>query len=578
MPPVMGAAAFLMVEYVGITYVEVVKHAFIPAVISYIALLYIVHLEALKANMQGIPKQTRGWTYALISFGVTIASIIILSGLVYYGIGWIKKVFPDNATYIAGGIIVFVYLALLRYAAAHPPLEMDDPNRPIKELPETAATLKTGLFFLLPIVVLIWCLMVERLSPGLSAFWATVFMMFILITQKPLLAFFRKEGTIRAAAIDGAVDLLDGLITGARNMTGIGIATATAGIIVGSVSLTGVGQVMTELIELISGGSFVLVLIFTAIICLILGMGLPTTANYIVVASLMAKVIEDLGKQNGLDIPPIAIHLFVFYFGIMADVTPPVGLASFAAAAVSGGDPIRTGIQAFVYSIRTVILPFIFIYNTDLLLVGIDSVWHAIFIFILATIAILLFASSTQGYFLVRNKFYESVILLLVAFSLFRPEFFVNVLSSPYEETSPRSLEKAIGETPEGMSMKLHIKGENLFGDTKRFIVHLPVETHNNTPHQTLNNYGLVLRHVGPHVVVDDVVFNSQADKDGISFDFVVESVEVPREQFSQKWIHLGSVLLLGFVLLSQRPRRNMRIALQERREERRKSKEKATN
>jgi TRAP-type uncharacterized transport system fused permease subunit len=147
-------------------------------------------------------------------------------------------------------------------------------------------------------------------------------------------------------------------------MIGIGIATATAGVIVGTVSLTGVGAAMTDVVEVISGGNVMLMLIFTAVMSLILGMGLPTTANYIVVSSVMAPVIVELGTQNGLLVPLIAVHMFVFYFGIMADVTPPVGLASFAAAAISGGDPLKTGFVAFFYSMRTALLPFLFIFNT----------------------------------------------------------------------------------------------------------------------------------------------------------------------------------------------------------------------
>ena len=124
-------------------------------------------------------------------------------------------------------------------------------------------------------------------------------------------------------------------------MIGIAVATAAAGIIVGTVTLTGVGLKLTEFVEFISGGHLLLMLIFTALISLVLGMGLPTTANYIVV-TLMAPVIVE-ARQSGLIVPPIAVHMFVFYFGIMADVTPPVGLASFAAAAISGADPMKTG-------------------------------------------------------------------------------------------------------------------------------------------------------------------------------------------------------------------------------------------
>ena len=116
-----------------------------------------------------------------------------------------------------------------------------------------------------------------------------------------------------------------------------------------------------------------LILLFTALICLLLGMGLPTTANYIVVSTLMAPVVVTLGAQNGLIVPLIAVHMFVFYFGILADDTPPVGLAAFAASAFAQSDPIKTGIQGFLYDIRTAILPFLFVFNTELLMIGIES-------------------------------------------------------------------------------------------------------------------------------------------------------------------------------------------------------------
>ncbi len=215
---------------------------------------------------------------------------------------------------------------------------------------------------------------------------------------------------------EGFKDLWDGLVTGARNMIGIGIATATAGIVVGAVSQTGVGLVLADVVEILSGGNLMMILLLTALLSLILGMGLPTTANYIVVSALMAPVIVLLGQQNGLIVPLIAVHLFVFYFGIMADVTPPVGLASFAAAAVSGGDPLRTGFQAFYYSLRTAALPFLVIFNTDLLLIDV-TVMQGILVFIVATIAMLIFAAGTQGYMLTRNRWYES--LLLAAGSLY---------------------------------------------------------------------------------------------------------------------------------------------------------------
>lgn len=352
MPPVMGAAAFLMVEYVGIPYVDVIKHAFLPALISYIALIYIVHLEALKANMKGLPSSNpaRPLLNKVIGFMTGLLLLMGLSIAVYYGLGWLKPVLGEATPWVVSVGLAIVYVGLLKVGANYPELEMDDPNSEVVKLPQTRPTVMVGLHYILPVVVLVWCLMVERLSPGLSAFWATMFMIFIMVTQRPIIAIFRGRSQMAADIKEGFKDLWDGLVTGARNMIGIGIATATAGIVVGAVSQTGVGLVLADVVEILSGGNLMMILLLTALLSLILGMGLPTTANYIVVSALMAPVIVLLGQQNGLIVPLIAVHLFVFYFGIMADVTPPVGLASFAAAAVSGGDPLRTGFQAFYYS------------------------------------------------------------------------------------------------------------------------------------------------------------------------------------------------------------------------------------
>ena len=275
-------------------------------------------------------------------------------------------------------------------------------------------SVRSGLHYLLAVVVLIWCLMVEQLSPALSAFWATMFMVFIILTQKPIIGLLRGQAAVGADFLAGCKDLIDGLETGARNMIGIGVATAAAGIIVGTVSLTGVGLVMTEIVELLSGGNLMLMLVLVAVISLILGMGLPTTANYIVVSTLMAPVVVELGAQSGLIVPLIAVHLFVFYFGLMADVTPPVGLASFAAAAIARHDPIQTGVTAFFYSMRTAILPFLFIFNTQLLLIGLSGPLHLILTVVSAVTALLVFYAANQRYFKVSSPWYETVGMLQV--------------------------------------------------------------------------------------------------------------------------------------------------------------------
>lgn len=555
MPPVMGAAAFLMVEYVGIPYVEIIKHAFLPAAISYIALLYIVHLEALKLGMQPIGnRQPRPWLRRLTGFAFGAALISGLSMAVYYGLGWLKPVLGDYALPGISVLLAVAYLGLLKIAASNAPLPAEDPDKPLDELPETRAVLLSGLHFLLPVVVLVWCLMVERLSPGLSAFWGSVMLIIILLTQRPLLNWLRTDGKHDYGSFtDGVVDLREGLIAGARNMIGIGIATATAGIIVGAVSQTGVGLVLADLVEFLSMGNLLLMLILTALLSLILGMGLPTTANYIVVSSLLAPVIVTLGQQNGLIVPLIAVHLFVFYFGIMADVTPPVGLASFAAAAVSKGDPIKTGITAFYYSLRTAALPFLFIFNTDLLLINVDFA-HGVLIFIVATIAMLIFAAATQGFFLVKSRWYESVLLLLVAFTLFRPGFWMDLLHDPYRDTAPAELVQTIGQVEAESTLRLRMEGEDAVGKLRRFTVLLPVPS-GVSGEDRLAKLGIQTYEQDGKILIDTVTFGSQAADLGLEMDQQILSVKAPTERWPKELMWLPGFLLFGAVVWLQRRR-----------------------
>ncbi len=351
MPPIMGAAAFIIAEYCNISYIEVVKHAFVPAIISYIALMYITHLEASKLGLRGLPKE---------------------------------------------------------------------------ELPKFFSTLVRGIHFIIPLGFLVFELVILRHSPELSAFRAILVLAILIMIQNPIRAYLRKE-PIGKAFLFGLRQIGSALAAGGKNMMGIGVAVATAGIIVGVVTM-GLGGIINEVVLVISGGNLIAILVLTAVACLLLGMGLPTTANYIVMATLTAPIIVTLGADAGLVVPLIAAHLFVFFFGILADDTPPVGLAAFAASAIAKSNPIKTGIQGFTYDIRTAILPFMFIFNTEILLIGVKSVWHAVWIFITGVVAMFAFANATQNWFIVRNRWYEGVLLIGVALIILRPDVVVTRL------------------------------------------------------------------------------------------------------------------------------------------------------
>ena len=351
MPPIMGAAAFIIAEYCNLEYFQVVRAAFIPAIISYIALIYITHLEASKLGLRGLPKD---------------------------------------------------------------------------QLPLFFKTLFKGIHFLIPMFYLIYELMILRHSPQLAAYRAILVLAALIVIQNLVRAYIAKESLLGSIKLS-IRQLWDALVAGGRNMMGIGVAVSAAGIIVGVVAM-GLGGLIVEVIDTIAGGNLVILLIITAIASLILGMGLPTTANYIVMASLTAPVIVTLGEDYGLVVPLIAAHLFCFFFGILADDTPPVGLAAYAASAIAKSDPIRTGIQGFTYDIRTAILPFMFIFNTDLLLIGIQSWWHIAVIFGTGVLAMCAFAALTQNFFIAKNRIYEAILLAGVTLMVLRPYLFVKYL------------------------------------------------------------------------------------------------------------------------------------------------------
>ena len=340
MPPIMGAAAFIIAEYVNVPYIEVVKAAAIPAFVSYFGLFCITHLEASKLGISGLPKE---------------------------------------------------------------------------ELPDIRKTLKEGMHFLLPILVLLYELVVLRHTPELSAFMAIMVLFAVVFYQELRQRGLGKDALVGATKIIGA-----GFIQGSKNMVSVALACAAAGIIVGIVNM-GIGGMITQIVENLSRGNIFLLLTITALASMMLGMGLPTTATYIVMASLTAPIIVSVGGLYGFVIPIMAAHLFCFYFGILADDTPPVGLAAYAASAIASSEPIPTGIQGFLYDIRTSIIAFMFVFNPDLILHGIDSLPRALMIFSMALVAIASFENFAQGWCLTKNKWYEIPFFLAASFVLFYP-------------------------------------------------------------------------------------------------------------------------------------------------------------
>ncbi|MCB1511158.1 MAG: TRAP transporter permease [Hyphomicrobiaceae bacterium] len=565
-PPVMGAAAFLMAEFTGVPYTDLLKHALIPAVVSYIALVYIVHLEALKLGLKGLdkPSPTLSASARLLRVLGGMILTVVLFLAVYYLLDAIAKVFPGLTLTSVIVVCAIAYVVLLMIAARRPDLEVDDPNAELKTLPAAGDVAITGLYYLLPIVVLIWAILPtpEKLSPALAASWACFAMIAIALTQHPLKAMFRGEtDRIRESFMLGVRECFEGMVAGSRSMISIAVATGAAGVIVGALSLTGMHNVILEFVEVISAGNLLVLLVLVAVMSLILGMGLPTTANYIVVSALMAPVIVTLGAKSGLIIPLVAAHLFVFYFGILADDTPPVGLAAFAAAAISGGDPIKTGIQGFMYDIRTALLPFLFIFNTDILLIDV-SFGGAILVFCSAVIAMMLFAAATQGYFFAKSYWWESLVLLLVAFTLFRPGFWLDLITPEFDLRPGTEIVRHAEKQPKDGELQIVVKGPNINNpkriDQTTLVVPLGKP---GKGVQRLEKAGLMVTMEGNVAKLEEPTFASKFVKLAKMFDFYgdkpvqIETVMLPNPRMPKELFYIPGLLLLGLIILLQRRR-----------------------
>jgi len=254
------------------------------------------------------------------------------------------------------------------------------------------------------------------------------------------------------------------------------------------------------------------------------------------------------------------VHLFVFYFGIMADVTPPVGLASFAAAAVSGGDAIRTGFTAFFYSLRTVALPFVFIFNTDLLLIDV-TLTQGILVFIVSTIGILVFTAATMGWFLTKNRIWETVAMLIIAFALFRPGYFMNQIQPPFEEIEPAAFAQALADAEPGSSLRTIIIGPD-FDTFEMKDVTVPLTVPDvEGGDARLDALGIILVPNGDVQQLDEPAFGTDLSEKLSSFDFygdepvAISSVQAPSSQMPKELIWIPALLLLALIAYLQNGR-----------------------
>ncbi len=384
MPPIMGAAAFLMAEMTGIPYVRIIGAAVIPALLYYFGVWAGVHFEAKKLGLRGMTKEELP-NLKEIFFGRGYLMIPLV------GIVWllVTGYTPMLAAFYA--IVLSIAAAVLGWWAPLPiggMLVVFAVMKPIFHVGEYGAD--GALKYL-----------TEMTPLGALAVLGAVLLGFAIRKKKPNIGF--KE-------------IVGGLESGARGAIGVLAATACAGIIIGVVTKTGLGLKLGTVLVSLANGNLILTLVFTMITSIILGMGVPTTANYIITSTIAAPAIIMLLRQKFPELPPSAIsivlpaHMFAFYFGIVADVTPPVALAAFAGAGIAKGNPMKTGFQASRLAVAAFLVPYIFVMNPMMLMVDV-SFWPGLLMVLTSMIGIVGVSAGIMGYLVCKSLWWERVLM-----------------------------------------------------------------------------------------------------------------------------------------------------------------------
>ncbi len=399
MPPVMGAAAFIMAEFTGIAYKDIIMAALIPAILYYVAVAVTVHLEASKLGLKGLPKSELPKVGNILrERGYLVLPLILIVYLL------VKGYTPTISAYYA---IVFSAIIALMASIIYGENQMDMRK-------------------IIPLIVSSF-LLLSRFLPENNMRIALSIL--ISIGTSFIFALFAKKLKVDREKVDKDTanfqlkNILDALASGGKGAVGVACACACAGMIVGVVTLTGLGLRLAGIIVSAAGGSLILTLFFTMVSSIILGMGLPTTAKYIVLATMAVPALLQLNVNL------MSAHLFILYFGVVADITPPVALAAYAGAGIAGANSMKTGFQAIKIALAAFIVPYLFALNPHLILI--DSmqgttvnflpIYSALPIILSALIGIVCLASTVEGYFITKSKPLERVLLFMAAFLLIKP-------------------------------------------------------------------------------------------------------------------------------------------------------------
>ena len=475
-PPVMGAAIFVIADTTGLGWGTVAAHTLLPAAVAYIALFAMIRSQAIGSGYAALirapAKHGRSMRYLRLAAGLGL--ICAAAALAVFGREFLGVTLPGGETGAMWALWLVAYVTLVGVAARWPDFERDLPDGPIPELGAFGATAMTGLYHLLPLAMFIWWLGTGG-EPARAAAHAAAAMLIVAATHHPLKALFRRQTDYLAESIRRSLhDCLDGLVTGARLMVPVVIAGAAAGLIIGALSLGGLNELLSAAVTWVADGGAWALLAVLALLSMILGLGLPSAAAYVVVATLVVPLIFGLGADMGVVAPIIAVHLFAFWFAVLGNNLPLLGQSANAAAATLRGDPVAIGVRACGLDLRMIILPFFFLLVPELLLIGVEPL-HAVPVILAAGFAAIALGALLTRFFIVPNRWWETGVLAMVVVSLLAPRLWLDRIEPSYETVRPERLFATAAGLPEGARMTLIVTGPGDAGEVVSTTIVVPL-------------------------------------------------------------------------------------------------------
>lgn len=553
-PPVMGAAAFILLEFAGISFHTLIVTLTLPALLTYVLLLTLIHSETHRSQSMRNDTTDQFIRYPLVGGLILLLSFVLLVSGCYWLLTVVDGVLNSN-NHALPMVLIFtlLYIALAAVAVRSPqPSALLGQWAAIRRL-HLRHVVFSGLHYLLPVLILLWCLVDMHYSPALSAFWGSVASIIIIFTQQPLMDMFHKRPVfVRKSFSTGLMDTARSMINGSRFMIGIAVATAAAGIITGTLALTGVQQSFIQTISFWAGDSILLIILITAFGALVLGSCLPTTANFIVIASMFAGAIQIVAANAGVELPAVVILVFIFYLAIMADVTPPMGVACSAAAALSGGNPFNIALRALRYGAFTLIIPVLIIFNPNLIWLDVPTLPERLGITLVSVLGIVSLIAGLRHYFITHIRWWESALLVFIGLMLLLPVQIGALIYPPYQHIAPQDIAKELSTLKAEQHMRLTFTGENGRGGPRTVQADIFPQK-DVSGEKLLDKFGVSLQAAeNGTVTVSDVAFNSPAEQLDIEFDYVVSAAEITREPLENSKIYFAALVLLAGVVSVQ--------------------------